>query len=297
MLIREDGTFLYTLPSVVDDIDFGITHIIRGEDHVTNTAAQIEIFAALGRPDAAPSPISRCWSAAGGEALSKRLGSLSLASCARRGSSRWRSPPISPRSAPPMRSSCAALDELAAEFDFAKIGRAPAHFDQAELAGLNARLLHAHGLTRPWPTGWRRWASAAAPVLGGGAGQSEQACRRRRLWRLVEGPLTPVIEDAALWPRPPRVCRPKALGRGHLAAWTKAVRRRHRGQKGRALSIPLRLALTGQEHGPELKKLLPLIGRARSLRGFRDNRPDGLYRVFDPMRHFGCHIVRISICG
>ena len=77
VLVREDGAFLYTLPSVADDIDFGITHVMRGEDHVTNTAAQIEIFEALGAslPHFAHLPLLV---GAGGEALSKRLGSLSL---------------------------------------------------------------------------------------------------------------------------------------------------------------------------------------------------------------------------
>ena len=101
MLIREDGTFLYTLPSVADDIDFAVTHIIRGEDHVTNTAAQIEIFEALGAavPLFAHFPLLV---GAGGEALSKRLGSLSLRSLREDGIERWRSIAISPRPARPI---------------------------------------------------------------------------------------------------------------------------------------------------------------------------------------------------
>ncbi len=103
VLIREDGRFLYTLPSVVDDIDFAVTHIIRGEDHVTNTAAQIEIFEALGAaiPAFAHFPLLV-------GAAAKRFPSVSVrfrcAPCAKMASSRWRSRPISPKSAPPIRS-------------------------------------------------------------------------------------------------------------------------------------------------------------------------------------------------
>ena len=142
MLVREDGAFLYTLPSVADDIDMAITHVVRGEDHVTNTAAQIEIFDALGgpRPHFAHHPLLV---GAGGEALSKRLGSLSLqqlredgfdplavaAYLAKIGTSDTVEPRLS-------------LADLAADFDFGKIGRAPAHFDSEELAALNAKTLH-----------------------------------------------------------------------------------------------------------------------------------------------------------
>ncbi|HSC61252.1 MAG TPA: glutamate--tRNA ligase, partial [Rhizomicrobium sp.] len=143
VLIREDGRFLYTLPSVVDDIDFKITHIIRGEDHVTNTAAQIEIFAALGAtiPHFAHFPLLV---GVGGEALSKRIGSLSLREIRENG--------IEPLALDSYLAKTGtsdaielrpSLDVLAEEFDFAKIGRAPAHFDPKELDGLNAKLLHA----------------------------------------------------------------------------------------------------------------------------------------------------------
>src|ERR1700744_1280726 len=142
VLVREDGAFLYTLPSVADDIDMAITHVVRGEDHVTNTAAQIEIFEALGGPvpKFAHFPLLVC---ASGEALSKRLGSLSLETLRMDGLEPLAVPsylakigtsdPVEPR---------LSLGELAQEFDFAKIGRAPAHFVPEELLALNAKLLH-----------------------------------------------------------------------------------------------------------------------------------------------------------
>src|SRR5882757_8330928 len=142
VLVREDGAFLYTLPSVADDVDFAISHVVRGEDHVTNTAAQIEIFQALGAtvPKFAHFPLLV---GASGEALSKRLGSLSL--------EQLREDGVEPMAAASYLAKIGTSDsveprltlgELTEEFDFAKIGRAPAHFVQEELMALNAKLLH-----------------------------------------------------------------------------------------------------------------------------------------------------------
>ncbi len=264
VLIREDGRFLYTLPSVVDDIDFAVTHIIRGEDHVTNTAAQIEIFEALNAPVPAfghfPLLIG-----AGGEALSKRLGSVSLRSLREDGIE-------------PLALDCylaktgtsdaielrPSLDVLAAELDFAKIGRAPAHFDPAELAGLNAKLLHAAEYQD---------VAARLAALGVGGGEAFWEAVKPNLTKLadaadlqtlVTGPIQPVIEDAGFSDKAAAVLPPEPWDETTWGAWTKAISAAT-GAKGRALFHPLRLALTGREHGPELKKLLPLIGRARSL--------------------------------
>ena len=259
VLVREDGAFLYTLPSVADDIDMGISHVVRGEDHVTNTAAQIEIFLALGAalPKFAHFPLLV---GAGGEALSKRLGSLSLeqlrgdgieplavaAYLAKIGTS----DPVEPRQ---------TLGELAQEFDFAKIGRAPAHFVPEELEALNAKTLHAmpySAVAASVPQGEAFW-DAIKPNLNKRGDIAQMA-------RLVSGPVTPVIEDAALAAAAATLLPPEPWDQETWGAWTKAVSTQT-GAKGRGLFHPLRLALTGLEHGPELKKLLPLIGRDRSV--------------------------------
>jgi len=264
VLIREDGRFLYTLPSVADDIDFAVTHIVRGEDHVTNTAAQIEIFEALGArvPEFAHFPLLV---GSGGEALSKRLGSLSLRELREGGleplalasylAKTGTSDPIELR---------ASLDVLAAEFDFAKIGRAPAHFDPKELEGLNARLLH----TLPYDAVAQR---LDAMHLEGGAAfwnavkpNLTRLADAADLATLIAGPVVPVIEDAALAAKAAELLPPEPWDEDTWGAWTKAVGAAT-GAKGRGLFHPLRLALTGREHGPELKKLLPLIGRSRAL--------------------------------
>jgi glutamyl-tRNA synthetase len=259
VLVREDGAFLYTLPSVADDIDMNITHVVRGEDHVTNTAAQIEIFEALGGPvpEFAHFPLLV---GAGGEALSKRLGSMSLemlrddgmeaialnAYLAKLGTS----DPIEPR---------ASLAELAGEFDFAKIGRAPAHFDPEELTVLNARTLHA------MPHDARLAAMGVSAALWDAIRPNvTRLSDALALAQLATGTVTPVIEDAAFAEKAAALLPPEPWDEATWPAWTKAVAA-VTGTKGKGLFHPLRLALTGLEHGPELKKLLPLIGRVKTL--------------------------------
>jgi glutamyl-tRNA synthetase len=260
VLIREDGRFLYTLPSVADDIDFAVTHIIRGEDHVTNTAAQIEIFEALGArvPEFAHFPLLV---GVGGEALSKRLGSLSLRELREAGieplafdsyiAKTGTSDPVELR---------ASLEALAREFDFGKIGRAPAQFDPKELEGLNAKLLHSLG---------HEAVAARLPGIDAALWDAVKANVTRLsdapdLARLVTGAVTPVIEDAALAAKAAELLPPEPWSEDTWNVWTKAVGAAT-GAKGRALFHPLRLALTGREQGPELKKLLPLIGREKAL--------------------------------
>lgn len=260
VLVREDGAFLYTLPSVADDIDMGISHVVRGEDHVTNTAAQIEIFEALG----GPVPVFAHFPllvGVGGEALSKRLGSLSLQQLREEGmephavcaylAKIGTSDPVAPS---------LALAELAHDFDFAKIGRAPAHFDPEELAALNAKTLH---LTPHDAVAGRipgidaaLW-DAIRPNLAKLADAADLAV-------LVTGAVTPVIEDAGLTATAAELLPPEPWNEETWPAWTKAVAAAT-GAKGRGLYHPLRLALTGRGDGPELKKLLPLIGRAKTL--------------------------------
>ncbi len=264
VLIREDGRFLYTLPSVADDVDFAVSHIVRGEDHVTNTAAQIEIFEALEAklPQFAHFPLII---GAGGEALSKRTGSLSLKGLREDGieplalasylAKTGTSDPVE------LRSSLAALAD---DFAFSKFGRAPAHFDPAELAALNAKLLHA----LPYEA-----VAAKLTALGIGGGAAFWDAARANLsrladapdlWRMVEGPVSPRIEDKGLAEKAAELLPPERWDESTWASWTAAVSAAT-GAKGRALYHPLRLALTGADHGPELKKLLPLIGRAKAL--------------------------------
>ncbi|MEI9995209.1 MAG: glutamate--tRNA ligase [Rhizomicrobium sp.] len=270
VLIREDGRFLYTLPSVVDDIDFCITHIIRGEDHVTNSAPQIEIFEALGAPVPVFAHYPLYLSAEGGK-LSKRDNSLSLRGLRDEGieplalasylAKLGTSDPIEPRQ---------TLDQLAQEFAFEKIARAPAHFDTAELAVLNGKLLHllphdavAARLNAAGITGGPPFWEAVKPNL-------LKLADAAIWWAIVHAPVTPVLENAELTTKAAALLPPEPWDETTWSLLTKAAAEAT-GLKGRALFHPLRLALTGRGDGPELKKLLPLIGRERALARLKGN--------------------------
>jgi glutamyl-tRNA synthetase len=149
------------------------------------------------------------------------------------------------------------LGELVQEFDFAKIGRAPAHFVPEELTALNAKLLHItpySAVAARVPEGEAFW-DAIRPNLTKLREAGEMA-------RLISGPVTPLIEDAGLAAKAASLLPPEPWDEATWGNWTKAIAA-ETGAKGRGLFHPLRLALTAQEHGPELKKLLPLIGRDR----------------------------------
>jgi glutamyl-tRNA synthetase len=259
VLVREDGTYLYTLPSVADDIDLGITHVIRGEDHVTNTAVQIQIFEALG----GAVPIfahHNLLTTTSGEGLSKRLGHLSLQGLREAGFE-----PASVTSLAVLVGSSeavrpvASIDELSRLVDFTHISRAPAKFDEHELDQLNARLVHDMSYDQ---------VKDRLAAMGVGGGEAFWLAVRTNLtkvreaaawWRVVHGPVTPVIEDEVFAAKAAAVLPPAPWDQSTWKAWTKAIKEAT-GAKGRALFMPLRLALTGLDHGPELAALLPLIG-------------------------------------
>ncbi len=263
VLVREDGTYLYTLPSVVDDIDLKITHVIRGEDHVTNTAVQIQIFEALG----AGSPTFAHHSlliTASGEGLSKRLGHLSVKGLRDAGlePQAVASLAVLVGSAEAVRP-VADLNELAKLIDFSHISRAPAKFDESELDHLNARLIH----EMPYAAARERLAQ-----LGADEGETFWNAVRGNLtkvqdaaeWaKVVRGPVTPVIEDRAFIEAAAGVLPEGPWDAATWKAWTEAVKAAT-GVKGKALFMPLRLALTGLDHGPELAALLPLVGPERA---------------------------------
>ncbi len=263
VLIRGDGTPLYTFTSVADDADVGITHIIRGEDHVTNTAVQIQLFEALG----AAVPVfahHNLLTGAQGEALSKRLGSLSLTGLRDEGLE-----PLAVMTHAALIGTSEALhpqkslEALAKLFDFAKVSRAPARFDPEELKGLNAKLLHG----TPYAAVANRLAERK---IGGGEpfwlavrANLEVFADVDQWWAVVHGKIKPVIEDAAFTDQALALLPPEPWDTGTWSKWTEAVKTAT-GAKGRALFHPLRLALTGVERGPELKDLLPLIGHKKA---------------------------------
>ena len=263
VMIREGGGYLYTLPSVVDDIDFAISHVIRGEDHVANTAVQIQLFEALG---ASPPAFGHhnLLVGADGEALSKRKGDLALRDLRQQGleamavnsliSTIGTSSPVRP---------FLSLADIAGEFDLAGLSRAPARFDPAELRHLNARLLH----ETPFEMVRERLEEMH---VGGGEkfwlavrGNLETLAEARDWWQIVAFSIEPEIEDEAFCRQAADLLPGPELDENSWREWTRTLKKES-GRKGRALFHPLRLALTGRENGPELGKLLPLIGHERA---------------------------------
>jgi len=263
VLIKEDGSFLYTLPSVVDDIDFKITHIVRGEDHVTNSGVQIEIFEALGTVAPALGHFPLLVGADGG-ALSKRLGSLSVSELSAEGyepiavlshlAKIGTSDPVEAR---------LSIEALASEFDFGKIGRAPARFDPEELKRVNAAVLHQldYGAVKTRlaeldaDKGEAFWTAIRANIA---------LLPEVRQWaHIVDGPIEPFISDAAFAAAAAEALPTGAYDATTWQAFTAAVKEKT-GAKGKALFMPLRQALTGLDHGPEMAALLPLIGEERA---------------------------------
>ncbi len=262
VLIREDGTYLYTLPSVIDDVDFGVTHVIRGEDHVVNTAVQIEITQALGGKVPAYAHHSLL-TGADGKGLSKRLGSLSIGQMREDGFEAMAvvshaallgtSDNIHP---------CTDYAELVEGFDLHKLSRAPARFDEAELKALNAKLLH---MTAFEAVSARLPGKSEAFWLAV-RGNIEKLADAEQWAAVIEGPVTPVNadEDRDFLATASTVLPAEPWDASTWKTWTEAVKAAT-GRKGKPLFMPLRLALTGLEHGPELAALLQLIGRKRVL--------------------------------
>jgi len=263
---REDGSWLYMLPSVVDDIEMGVTHVVRGEDHVTNTGLQLQMFAALGE---APPAFAHEALLVGSEGkLSKRLGSLGveamieagiepvsiLAKLARIGTSL----PVEP---------VADAGPLIAGFAFASFGRAPARFDMEELAALNARIVHQLAF------------DLVATRLPKGMSEADWDAIRPNLrkvgeaadwWEILHGH---VAVEAAAEDRDFLAAAADAAGAidWNESPWPQLVERLKAatGRGGKPLFQPLRRALTGRDSGPEMAILLPLIGREEAVKRLR----------------------------
>ncbi len=261
---RADGSWLYMLPSAVDDIEMGVTQVLRGEDHVSNTAVQVQMFEAL---DAMPPAFAHEALLVGKEGkLSKRLGSLGCdhfreagyepealaAMLARLGTSQ----PVEP---------IAEREALLETFDLSTFGRAPARFDEDELARLNAQIVHqmpfekVRGLV---PEGFNEAAwHAIRPNL-------EKASELAEWWSVVTGPVQQPDfsgEDRAYLAEAAQVVAAGDIFSGGepWSALTGALKDKT-GRKGKPLFLPLRQALTGMDHGPDMGELLPLIGEKAS---------------------------------
>ena len=265
VICRADGTWLYSLASVVDDIDMKVTHVVRGEDHITNTAAQLDMFAALGG-NAPTFAHHNLLTLPGGEGLSKRFGSLSIQSLREAGHEALAVAAVAVLTGTSLAvEPVENLDTLAAKIDFKKISHGPARFDPADLDVLTAKTLHAASFATVADR-------LGALKVGGGEkfwlavrGNLAKLADAKEWWEVVSSPLATKISDAdrefcklAETLLPPEPWSEKVWD-DWLAAIKPAANR-----KGRELFHPLRIALTARKNGPELRALLPLIGRARA---------------------------------
>lgn len=257
IVIREDGSFLYHLPSVIDDVDFGITHIVRGEDHVTNTASQVQMFEALGGKVPAFAHLPLLTGKEG--KLSKRLGSLGVRELREEGVEAMA---ISSFLAKLGTSEAIEpfydLNALALSLDLRKIGRAQPKFDEEELKLFNTRFVR----TAPYEYVKERvnvdkmfWNAVRGNLnVVGDIGVWEEICNRE---------LTPVIEDRELTAAAAELLPPEPWNEETWNAWINEIKSKT-GKKGKELFHPIRKALTAKENGPELKILLPLMGRIKA---------------------------------
>ncbi len=262
VLIRADGQVLYTFASSVDDIDMGVTHIVRGADHVTNTATQIQIMQAMGGtpPQFAHHSLL---TGAQGEELSKRLGTLSLKDLREAG--------VAPEALLSLMARLGSsqpvvlqmsLDEIAEGFDVSQFGAAPTKFDAEDL----------------WPlTRERNQQLPFAAVRDRVAALGVPADQAEAFWNVARHNITK-LDDLEPWARlvtegaAPLVAEEdrdfvaqalallphRPWGSTTWADWTSAVKAAT-GRKGKGLFMPLRRALTGMDHGPEMADLMPLL--------------------------------------
>ena len=262
VLIRADGQVLYTFASSVDDIDMGVTHIVRGADHVTNTATQIQIMQALG---GTPPRFAHHSLLTGpqGEALSKRLGTLSLRDLRARGVEPMALLSLMARlgSSQPVELA-GSLDELVAGFEIGAFGAAPTRFDAEDLFPLT----RAHVQSLPYDA-----VAARIAALGVPAALAEQFWRVARdnitvladlsaWWQLFRDGAAPLIdpEDAEFVAQALALLPARPWDHDTWGTWTAAVKAAT-GRKGRGLFMPLRKALTGQAQGPEMAEVMPLL--------------------------------------
>lgn len=261
VLIREDGRPLYHLCSVIDDMDYGITHIVRGEDHVTNTAAHVQMFEALGASVPECAHLSLISDSEGGK-LSKRLGSLSMKDLRETDG-------LEPMAVLSLMSRLGSSDPieaysdtapLIAAFDFGKFSRNTPKFDPDDLLRLNARILHetdfAEVKERLSALGLvdideAFWTIARANI--------EKFEDIKDWWNIARGTVEPVIEEPDYIASALDALPDAPWTEESWSAWT-SVLKESTGRKGKQLFMPLRQALTGMSHGPEMDQMLLLIG-------------------------------------
>ena len=265
VLMREDGRVIYTLASVVDDIDHGITTILRGEDHVTNSAAQIQLFAALGGNIPQMGHLALL-AGAEGEGLSKRLGSLSISQLKEQGMMPAAITSLLGRIGTSQSiEAFPDLESLISSFDISAFGRATAKFSTIELGQINSKTLQSMAFTAVKEE-LEKLGLQQVPEMFWDAvkGNIETLEDVKMWWDICHSPIDFSQENQDFLDQAAQLIGEDEITPESWKSWTAAVASQT-GAKGKTLFMPLRLALTGKTHGPDMGKLLPFIGRERIL--------------------------------
>ncbi len=265
VLMREDGRVIYTMASVVDDIDHDITTILRGEDHVTNSAAQIQLFEALGGKAPQMGHLALL-AGAEGEGLSKRLGSLSITQLREEGMLAPAITSLLGRIGTSQQiEAFTSLEPLIEGFDISAFGRATAKFSTAELTQINSKILQSLSFVdveeKLSALGLAEVDEAFFDAVKGNIEKLEDISL---WWQICTAPIAPDIEDAAFLSRAAEMLDEGVISSASWKQWTSVISS-ETGAKGKALFMPLRKALTGKSYGPDMGKLLPFIGREKIL--------------------------------
>ena len=263
VLVREDNVPLYTFASVVDDGEMGITHIVRGEDHVSNTAVQVQIFEALGYALPIFGHLALLKTKEG--EMSKRVGGNDIRTLRENG--------IMPMAINSLLAHIGTSDSvepfmdlsgLVTHFDFKKFGRAPANYDQIELEKLNEKLLHKLPFKEvnsliPFADE-KFWESVKANL--------KNISEAKMWWDILHGEVSATdlsAQDRDFLQQTLTILPLEPWNESTWDEWLSAIKPTTE-RKGKELFMPIRRALTGLDHGPEFKKLLPLLGYARTVK-------------------------------
>lgn len=272
ILVREDGSPVYTLSSVVDDIDSNITHVIRGDDHITNTAIQIQLFQALGKniEDLYFGHLPLI-SGEQGENLSKRLGSISLRN--------FREDHLDPMSINSYLAKLGTseeilpfitLEDLTTTFDISKFGHASPRFSVEMLKRVNEKLLH----LMPYAIAKQKLENLGYTMIDESFWQTYQSNLLviddiKKLYDICYGTITPIKQDGSFIATALETVPETPWDEATWSTWSSHIKEKT-GLSGKALFMPLRLALTAQEHGPEMKKIILAIGRDRAIQRLKE---------------------------
>lgn len=267
VLIRGDGTYLYTLPSCIDDLDMGVTHVMRGDDHVTNTAVQLQVMAALGAGVLPVFGHHNLLQDKSGGGFSKRRGSLSIENLHEKG--------YEPGSVASLATligtslpveAKATLEELQVLFEPGIVTKSAAKFDPDDLNNLNARLLHAMDYETAQPRLEERGIGGGEVFWNAIRANLDLFDEVTKWWSAINDPVAVDFseEDAEFLKTAATLLPDESFDENTWGKWISALKEKT-GRKGKGLFMPLRKALTGLESGPELAAILPIVGRQETL--------------------------------